>query len=136
MKAQNVVVRYQDGRLLKGTTLDFNPPGPTFHVRLADAGEDVPGVLVNLNELKAVFFVRDLAGDRTHVDRKRFDKDQPFTGRKVTVTFVDGEVVVGWTLGYGESGPGFFLFPADTQCNSQRMYVVTANARSVALVQP
>jgi hypothetical protein len=51
MTNNQIVARYQDGRLLKGIALDIDPARPTFHVRPA------PGkaLTVKLAELKAVF---------------------------------------------------------------------------------
>ena len=136
MKANNVVVRFLDGRLLKGSTEDFRPPVAKFHLAPFDAPEGAAPVCVHLAELKAVFFVRDVVGDRAHVPRNQFVKDQPFMGRKVRVVFADREVIVGWTMGYGEPGPGFFLFPADLQRNTHRLYVVAANATEISLLGP
>jgi hypothetical protein len=56
-----VVARFRDGRTLKGTSLNVDPARPTFHVRTA-AGP----VEVVLAELKALFFVKDHAGDPKH----------------------------------------------------------------------
>ena len=132
MKADTVVIHFLDGRLLKGATEDFFPPATTFHIRPADAGDEAVPACIRLADLKAVFFVRDLTGDSKYVYRNRFSKGQRFTGQKVRVTFGDGEVMVGWTMGYGEPGPGFFLFPADTNGNTQRVFVISANAREIA----
>ena len=54
-----VVVRYIDGRVLRGTTVDFDPKDPEFSLDLIDRGGVALAVIVPLAELKAVFFVRD-----------------------------------------------------------------------------
>lgn len=53
------------------------------------------------------------------------------SGKKIEVTFNDGEVLVGTTMGYDAQRPGFFLFPADDKTNNTRMFVVMAAVKSV-----
>ena len=121
-KDVKVVVRYADGRVLKGTTLNFDPNRPMFTLTLATpegTGDTVP---VQLCDLKAVFFVRDFAGNPQHTDRKAFL--QPVSGRRLSVRFADGESLVGASLTYSVTREGFFLFPADRESNNERVYVV------------
>jgi len=81
------------------------------------AGETM---FVALTQLKAVFFVREFEGDRSRVDRHEFNNAQ--YGRKVEVTFDDGEVLRGTTLAYRD-GTGFFVQPADAGSNNMRVFV-------------
>jgi hypothetical protein len=82
-----------------------------------------------ITQLKAVFFVRDFAGDPSRVDSSEFDSANH--GRKVEVTFADGEVLRGTTLGYRNDGTGFFIQPADTASNNMRVFVAPGATRSV-----
>lgn len=41
---------------------------------------------------------------------------------------MNGEVLVGSTLGYNPKGQGFFIFPADAGSNNKRVYVVSSVA--------
>jgi uncharacterized protein DUF6982 len=119
---QKIVVRYRDGALLKGYTLDFHPSRGHFSLWPsinASAGERV---LVPMSRLKAVFFVRDFNGNRDHVPTPPVD-DAP-AGRRIEVTFQDREVIRGTTLSYRRDGTGFFLNPADSSDNNQRIFVV------------
>ena len=77
--------------------------------------------------VKAVFFVKDLQGQPGRLDDNTFDH-QP-RGRKIEVTFQDGEMMIGSTLTYKPDGRGFFLQPANSQGNSLRIYVVNAAIR-------
>ena len=122
VKDVKVVVRYIDGRVIKGTTLNFDPQKPTFSLRLHDAPTSEERVPVRLSELKAVFFVRDFAGNPDYNDSKDFVR--PLTGRRMAVRFADGESLVGASLTYDETRDGFFLFPADSQSNNERVYVL------------
>jgi len=125
-----IVARYRDGRTLKGTTQNFFPNKPVFHVnRLGGTG---PGdvIEVNLDDLKAVFFVRDFTGNAKHVERKQLATGERVQGRLMEVTCKDGEVIVGTTTGYDPKRPGFFLFPIDPTGNNSRVYVVTSAVRT------
>jgi len=125
-----IVARYRDGRTLKGTTQNFFPNKPVFHViRKGGAG---PGdvIEVNLEELKAIFFVRDFTGNAKHVERKKLAPGERPQGRLIEVTCKDGEVIVGTTTGYDPKRPGFFLFPIDPSANNARVYIVTSAVRT------
>jgi hypothetical protein len=52
-------------------------------------------------------------------------------GRKVVVTFQDGEVLTGSTLGYRAGDRGFFMQPADSQSNNLRVFVVPGSKHQV-----
>jgi hypothetical protein len=129
-----IVVRYENGSLLKGYAQDFSPGAQYFHVRPEGAGTSEPPTRVIMKELKAVFFVRDFAGNGGYKEEKSFASGKPLSGRKLEVTFQDGEVLVGTTTGYEPNRPGFFLFPADEKSNNVRMYIVAKSVRSVRFV--
>ena len=131
MAGNRVVAHYRDGRLVKGSTSDFLPTRELFHVAPETGGALVS---VPLAELKAVFFVRDLVGNREHRARNEFDPQKPAIGRKIRVTFKDGEVMVGTTQGYQPGRSGFFVVPADPASNTERCYVVAASTTQVTLL--
>jgi hypothetical protein len=124
---QKVIARYLDGRLLKGYTSDFNVMRPQLHLSENPCSGDA--LFVPLTQLKALFFVRDFGGDSSHVEQKVFVT--PPQGRKIEVTFVDGEVLVGSTLSYRTEGYGFFVHPADTRGNNIRVFVSSGALRHV-----
>lgn len=128
MDQSRIVVRYADGRVLKGFTRNFGPDRPVFHVTSVDDTATGP-VPVKVNDLKALFFVRDFDGNSAHQEAREFS--QPTQGRKVEVTFADGEIIVGSALGYSKERPGFFLFPADAESNNIRIFVVSGAVRAV-----
>ena len=128
--ANRVVARFRDGRLIKGSTGDFLPTRDLFHVHTT-SGETVP---VRHADLKAVFFVRDFAGDPAHRDRNEFAAGQAAQGRKIRVVFQDSEVLVGTTQGYQPGRPGFFVVPADPASNIERCFVISASTRDVQLL--
>lgn len=125
-----VVARFADGRLLKGTTQDFLPNRPTFHLIPADGG---PTVDVRCDQLKAVFVVRSLDGNSERAGLSGFLEAPASTaqGKKVAVLFRDGELMCGYTLSYQPGRAGFFLFPVDAEGNNIRVYVVVTATREI-----
>ena len=125
-----VVARFLDGRALKGTTQDFSPRHPAFHIYPTPSAA---GIQVRCNQLKAVFFVRDLDGDPLREDLRGFILGPAETvhGEKVAVRFADGELLCGYSLSYTLRREGFFMFPADPRSNNMRIFVVVAPTADV-----
>jgi hypothetical protein len=87
-----------------------------------------------MRDLKAIFFVRDFAGNSAYKEQKEFVVGTPLSGRKMEVTFTDGEVLVGTTTGYDAQRPGFFLFPVDGQSNNARIFIVQTVVKKVRFI--
>jgi len=121
------VLRYMDGRILKGRLTSFQQS--SGFVRIIDQSTGFVES-VRLDQLKAVFFVRDFEGIPAHADQKSFPP-RPEYGRRTVVRFQDGEELWGYTQGYSIERLGFFLFPADKSSNNERVFVVTASTESV-----
>jgi hypothetical protein len=124
----NVVARFIDGSVLKGTTRDFAPNRNEFHV-LPEGNERAP-MKVALAALKAVFFVKSLTGSKDYVEQKDLSTARG-QGRRVVVTFKDGETVAGFTVGYTPERSGFFVIPVDPGSNNLRVFVVSAAVTKV-----
>ena len=82
-----------------------------------------------MKDLKAIFFVKDFAGNPEY--RKAPGVEVPKRGRKVAVTFQDGEELSGATEAYNPQKLGFFVFPYDEDENNLRVFVVNRNVRQV-----
>jgi hypothetical protein len=119
--------------MMKGSTGDFQATKPAFHVAVYGAPGTKPQ-LVQIKDLKAVFFVKDFTGKPGHTPRQSFDPAKPVPGRKIKVVFQDGEILVGTTQGYQPGRQGFFIAPADPDSNTERCYVVSAAAREITLL--
>ena len=78
-----VVARFNDGRIVRGYTKDFDPSRAHLHV-LSDL-RDGKSTIILLSDLKALFFVRDFAGDPIRLDDKFFS--QTPNGDRIEVTF-------------------------------------------------
>ncbi|HXB57819.1 MAG TPA: hypothetical protein VN461_23865 [Vicinamibacteria bacterium] len=129
-----MVARYQDGRVLKGVTNDFLPAKDRFHVVPLESPPGSKPLEVLIADLKAVFFVRDFAGNPQHKESADFDPGKAAGGRKIRVVFKDGETMVGTTQGYQPGRPGFFVVPADAKSNNERCFVVSVATREVAFL--
>ena len=70
---------------------------------------------------------------RSYNESKEFLRALP--GKRLQVTFTDGEVIVGATQAYQPDRPGFFLVPADPRSNNDRVFVVTKAVRSVSVIE-
>jgi hypothetical protein len=135
MELIKVVIRYADGRVVKGHTRDFFPNKTSFHLEVVSDGSDGKVIEVQLSELKAVFFVRDFLGNPSYEERKHFLEGQLFTGRKVQVTFKDGELLIGSTVGCDPKRQGFFFFPADPGTNNLKIYAVTSAVSKIEFLR-
>ena len=131
MEKVKIVARYLDGEMVKGYTQDFAPNKPAFHIFPQDSSTPLGSVEILLKDLKAIFFVRDFAGRPDYQEHKKYAKGERFPGRVVEVTFNDGEVLVGSTMGYDPKRPGFFIFPVDPQSNNARVFALSKAVRLV-----
>ena len=124
-----VVIHYKDGKISKGTTADFLPKKRTFHLIFGEIhGEPVKEIFVD--DLKAVFFVKDFSGNRKYRETKGFG-DRPRSGKRVRAIFKDGETLYGYTHVINFDQPGLFLVPADLNCNNERVFVVYSSLRKL-----
>jgi hypothetical protein len=117
---KKVIVRKMDRDSVQGyVAAEFLVGGK---VELLNTAGNV--VLIDLGEIKGVYFVRDFA-DSNSLQRKTFTTRPRVEGLWVRLRFRDGETVEGLmpndlTLVRAE---GFFLNPPDTRGNVQRIFV-------------
>ena len=130
MESVKIVVRFADGRILKGYSQDFFPNKPVFHLvrNLARGAANQKEIYVS--DLKGIFFVKTFAGNPDYKERKSFVEGDIAQGRKVEVAFVDGEILQGSVLGYNPKDSGFFLFPSDPTSNNHRVFVVNSAVKN------
>ena len=134
MEPTKVVLRHRNGKLAKGFTQDFFPNKDRFHLIPADKSS-APAIEVSMKDLKAIFMVRDFNGNPQYKERKKYLEGEKPSGQKMEVTFTDGEVMVGSTLGYDTKRSGFFLFPADPGSNNIRVFAVSSAVAKVRHLQ-
>lgn len=124
-----IVLHFKDGKIEKGTTTDFSPRYPSFHIL------NLQGVSnqVDISQLKAIFFVRDFGGKMDKVEKKVFPSKR-LPGKKVQVKFTDNEVLLGYTQGYDPRRTGFFLLPVDPESNNERIFVVLSAVEYIQIL--
>ena len=124
-----VVAHFKDGKTQRGYTQDFRPDAAMFHL-LPSEGGGIP-TTVKLDELKALFYVKDYGAMRRQVDRaRRFGGVMP-KGQRAIVEFKDGEKLWGFTEEYAPDSLGFFFTPADPQENNTRIFIVNSSVKQI-----
>ena len=134
-KMNRAVVAYRDGRRLKGYILNFSALKDKFRLFSGEPGKQQTSVDVALNDLKAIFFVKDFEGDASYIETNK--ADPPKHRRKLTVTpSATGEELPGTTEAYNKEKLGFFMFPLDEKSNNLRIFVINKNVRHVKIQVP
>ena len=139
MDRQKIVLRFIDGRLIKGHIDEFSPKADSILIE----EESGAGRRFAMDELKAIFFVRTFTGDRNRSEKKSFEKENP-PGKRVFVKFKDGESMVGyvegevpWEKGFflePVRGKGFFLIPVDDASNNTKVFVIAQSVWEVTVM--
>jgi hypothetical protein len=128
MEQNKVVIQFKNGNIMKGNTSDFFPNKTQFHLTTLNGEvEDI-----NVEQLKAIFFVKESDGNESH--NYQYEDDIVGGGRKISVEFLDTEVVIGYTLSYSPDRHGFFMIPADLKGNNKRIFVVKSATKNVKFV--
>jgi small nuclear ribonucleoprotein (snRNP)-like protein len=139
MDRQRVVLRFVDGRLIKGHLNEFSPKAESVLIEEESGATQRFGMDV----LKAIFFVRTFEGNKTRHEKKSFEKENP-PGKRVFVKFKDGESMVGyvegevpWEKGFflePAKGKGFFLIPVDDESNNAKVFVIAQSVWEVTVM--
>jgi hypothetical protein len=137
--SQKVILRFLDGKLLKGFVKDFTLADD--FVFIEDESSDTQKV--RLKEIKAIFFVKKFEGDKNHREKKSFAGTKS-AGRRIFLRFKDGESLTGcvegetpWKTGFfleSMKENGFFLIPVDEESNNIKIFVVTSAIRDVTMI--
>jgi len=128
METNKVVARFKDGSLMKGTAQDFSQDKPMFRFETVSGEEQI----IDVEQLKALFWVKDFNGNPDHKDLYIDDLDRG--GKKIEVKFIDGELMKGHTLDYSADKPGFILMPADPDSNNIGVFVVNSASEKISLL--
>jgi len=113
-----VVVHTLEGQVKRGTMRDPVLDGEQLDLEIIPGQ---PPERLATRRLKAVFFLlppgsRGPSGD----------------GPKLRVTFSDERQVAGFAPNYRPSDSGFFMIPADTRTNTERIYIYRAAVKNIA----
>jgi hypothetical protein len=137
MIKKKIVVKYQDGQIIKGWVEEFSPEQDSFVFFPLIEYSPQEKMEIKLNSLKAVFFVKDFLGNKNYQKVRTFKVDLKITPsqRKLIVNFKDGEHLYGTSLTYGRYKLGFFIYPMDARDNNDRIFVVHTSVESVRLMK-
>ena len=131
-EGNRVVVRFKDGRLVKGHVRDFSIDADTIVLNEHETGRERR---VPFDDLKAIYFVKTFSGFHQYVEKKAFGT-RKIEGRKVFVKFNDKETLMGviegdipWDKGFslaklGDKAKGFYIIPVDGDSNNDKVFVV------------
>jgi small nuclear ribonucleoprotein (snRNP)-like protein len=137
MLKKKVVVKYQNGEIIKGWVEDFRPDRDTFILFPLIEYSEEETLEIKFDSLKAVFFVKDFIGDKNYKKVRTFDVVLKITPsqRKLIVNFKDGEKLYGTSHSYGRYKVGFFVYPVDQKDNSDRIFIIHSAVESVHLMK-
>ena len=140
MFGKKVIVKFKDGKILKGWVANISPNKEVFHLYKHEEfreQEKKDVVEVKLSSLRAVFFVKSYKGNKDYKKVETFEGQPKITPsqRKIIVTCKDGEKIYGTTLGYNPNRKGFFIYPIDPNDNNERIFIIQETVESVELVE-
>ena len=126
MAGHKVVIKYQDGRIVKGWVQNFKPERGVVMVNPLTEYSEEDKLEIRISDLKAVFFVKDFIGNSTFQKAKTFENYPPSTPtqRHIVVHFKDGEQLYGTSYSYNPNKDGFFVYPIDSMDNNFRIFVL------------
>jgi small nuclear ribonucleoprotein (snRNP)-like protein len=124
-----IIVRFTDGKILKGTTADLFPNKTVFHLKDKDSGSTLE---IDIFYLKAIYFVKNFEGNSGYQEKD--DIERVGLGKKIKVLFKDGETLIGYTQGYSPNRDIFIVFPADPDSNNEKAFVVTNATSKVSFI--
>lgn len=127
-RQNQIVLHFLNGEIVKGNTHSFYPDRKWFLVTDRSSGQTI---MVDTAKLKAIFFVKTFDGNPAY--RERYDIERTGLGKKVLVSFKDGETLIGYTTALSPDRTGFYLFVSDPLSNNEKVFVITAAAEDVLL---
>lgn len=129
MQGHLIVANFIDRTVQKGMSLDVDPKRPTCHLKTVTGGM----IEVALADVKALFFVKTATGRPDYNDAKEVAPgDSRLVGAKrVSVTFADGEKIVGLMNRFPPITPYFFMLPIDPLSNNIRILVNRAAVKEM-----
>lgn len=123
---QQVVARFRDGHVVRGYTSHFHPSNPHLHLAAEPHSNDI--LFLQLSQLDALFFVRDVAGDPMRDERQECIST---VHDRTVVTFDNGDTLVDPTRNYCGGNTGFFVHRADPHSNNLRIFAAPVTTQQV-----
>ena len=133
MPGHKIVLKYQNGKIIKGWVDNFNPNREIFFLHPLKEYSGSEKLDIKVKELKAIFFVKDFIGNSDYKKGRSFEHfnyDTP-SQRPVIVYFKDGEKLYGTTYNYNPTRTGFFVYPVDREDNNIRIFAINSAVEKV-----
>lgn len=117
-KFERIVIRYFSGEIIKKIITDIE-----IHIDRITIRNALTGQLEHYktDDLKAVFWVKNLIGDPSRVDRQGFVNEADPSN--IFIEFKDGECQWGNHSGYSNKAYGFYFYPHDPDSNNAKCYI-------------
>ncbi len=115
---ERIVIRYFNRKIIKRLVNEININIDRITLKNILTGQ-FEGY--STDNLKAVFWVKNLIGDPSRVDRQGFIKEADPSN--IFVEFKDGECQWGSQSGYSQKSYGFFFYPHDNDSNNIKCYI-------------
>jgi hypothetical protein len=91
---------------------------------------------IQIEQAKAIFYVKEFAGDSTHKDLHFYNRAPLVHGVWIRIEFTDGELMEGLvhnTMRFLYD-PGFFIRPTDPKSNNRLVYVMKKSLRDCRIL--
>jgi len=115
---ERIVIRYFNGKIIKRIINQINIEIDRFTIRNVLTGRLES---YTTNDLKAIFWVKNLIGDPSRVDKQGFVKETDPSN--IFIEFKDNECQWGSQSGYSNRAFGFFFYPHDPDSNNVKCYI-------------
>ena len=133
--SHRVVVAMMDRKRARGFVYNFSPLATSFYLFPSEAEDAKFASLVELKDVKAIFFVHTHEGNKARREAQRKapldPKKSRVRGHRMKITFADGEEMIAATENYNPSRLGFFAYPLEADSNNLRIFIVNANVGQV-----
>ena len=126
MTKSKVVVRLKDKTLLKGQISNFSTFHDFFQLELLNGDS----VMVKLDKIKAMFFVKSFEGNKQY--KYKYEDNLSWVGDKITLKFDDGEKMVGYSQYFEVTPKGYFITPADVNGNNTYVFALKSAIASMS----
>jgi hypothetical protein len=127
-----VVAHFLTKEIKKGTAYDFTSDAPMMHLLLLDDAGKRQVDRINLDLIKAIFFVRDHEGNNLYKEKNEFETGKTVYGKKLSVEFHDGEKIVGYSVNNPSQKKRFVMIPADPNGNNLKILINTDTIKDLA----
>lgn len=115
---ERIVIRYYDGRIIKRIINEIDIAIDRFTIRNVLTGKLESYFMEGL---KAIFWVKNLIGDPSRVDKQGFIREADPSN--IFIEFKDGECQWGSQSGYSSKSLGFYFYPHDPESNNIKCYI-------------